>query len=111
MPHLSLRISPRGPLLQVNVGVSAPRAQALRSAGQPVPQPIPITGLVDTGASCTSIDTTILRQLAIPSSGTTQVHTPSTQAAAPHVANLYDISVMLVHPFLTRTFGAVPVTE
>src|SRR5665213_1047224 len=111
MPHVSLEISPRGPLLQFLVGVSGPRLQALRLAGQAAPQPIPITGLIDTGASCTSVDSSILRQLAIPSSGSTPVHTPSTQAGAPHVANLYDISLVLVHPLITRTFNALPVTE
>jgi hypothetical protein len=111
MPHISQRISQRGPLLQFLVGVSAPRAAALVAAGQQAPTSIPITGLIDTGASCTSIDSSILRQLAIPSTGTTPVHTPSTQATAPHVANLYDISLVLVHPLITRTFNALAVTE
>jgi Retroviral aspartyl protease len=111
MPHLSLEISQRGPLLQFSVGVSSPRASALRAAGKLVPAIIPITGLIDTGASCTSIDNTILRQLDIPSTGTTPVHTPSTQANAPHIANLYDISLTLIHPLVSRTFHAVPVME
>lgn len=111
MPHLTLPITPRGPLLQFMIGVSGPRQQALTKAGQPVPQQVPITGLIDTGASCTSIDSSILRQLSIPSSGTTPVHTPSTQANVPHVANVYDVSLILVHPMITRSFFAVPVTE
>jgi hypothetical protein len=111
MPHISLKISPRGPLLQFLVGVSTPPAGALAAAGQQVPAAIPITGLIDTEASCTSIDSSVLRQLAIPSTGTTPVHTPSTQATAPHVANLYDISLVLVHPLITRTFGALAVAE
>src|ERR1700679_2633414 len=111
MPHLSLAISPRGPLLQFLIGVSGPRATALSAAGQPIPPHIPITGLIDTGASCTSIDPSILIQLGIPTSGTTTVHTPSTQANAPHPVNLYDISLVLAHPLITRTFQAVPVIE
>jgi hypothetical protein len=111
MPHISQAISPRGPLLQFLVGVSRPRLDALTTAGQSVPTSIPITGLIDTGASCTCIDTSILRQLAIPSTGNTQVHTPSTQIDVPHVANLYDISLVLLHPLVTRTFHALPVME
>lgn len=111
MPHISQKITERGPLLQFVIGVSAPRAKALQDAGQSVPKPIPITGLIDTGASCTSIEATILRQLGIPSTGTTTVHTPSTQAGAPHVASLYDISLTLIHPLVTRTFSALAVTE
>ena len=111
MPHLSLKISPRGPLLQFHIGVSGPRAAALKAAGQPVPASIPITGLIDTGASCTSIDSSILTTLSISSTGTVPVHTPSTQAGVPHVANMYDISLVLVHPSLTRTFHVWPVME
>jgi hypothetical protein len=93
------------------IGVSTPRSQALSAAGQPVPAPIVVTGLIDTGASCTSIDASILKNLAIPSTGTTPVHTPSTSATAPHVANLFDISLLLVHPLIRRSFNAMPVTE
>ena len=111
MPHLSLSISPGGPIVQLRIGVSRPRAAALIAAGQGHPQPIPINGLIDTGASCTCIDSSILRQLAIPSTGIIHVHTPSTQAAAPHVANVYDISLVLVHPLMTRTWHALPILE
>lgn len=111
MPHITLRISAGGPLLQFMVGVSGPRARALQTANQTIPAPILVTGLIDTGASCTSIDASILRQLNIPSTGTTPVHTPSTQPNVPHIANLYDISLVLVHPLITRTFSALAVTE
>jgi hypothetical protein len=111
MPHFSLTISQGGPLLQFAIGVSSPRASALAAAGQPIPPRIPITGLIDTGASCSSIDASVLRQLAIPTTGTTTVHTPSTQANAPHATNLYDISLVLIHPLITRTFNALPVIE
>jgi hypothetical protein len=111
MPHISQKITQGGPLLQFIVAVSGPRAAALRSANQPVPAPIPVTGLIDTGASCSSIDTSVLTQLGIPTTGTAPVHTPSTKAGAPYVANLYDIGLTLVHPLITRTFPAVPVME
>jgi hypothetical protein len=84
---------------------------ALTAAGQPVPAPIPITGLIDTGASCTSIDLALLRQLGIPETGRTMVHTPSTQASAPHCASVYDISLALAHPLMARAFNALPVIE
>ncbi|HUC85646.1 MAG TPA: hypothetical protein VL970_10675 [Candidatus Acidoferrales bacterium] len=108
---MTLAISPRGPLMQFLVGVSGPRATALRAANQLVPAQIPITGLIDTGASSTVIDSIVLGQLAIPTTGTTPIHTPSTQADAPHFANQYDISLTFIHPWVTRTFPAVPITD
>jgi len=115
MPHLTFNLGPNlaptGPVMNIFVGVSQPRAIALRGAGHPIPPPALIRGLIDTGASCTSVDLTILNQLGIPISGTAPVHTPSTQANQPHIANLYDVSIVLTHPLITRTFNAVPVTE
>jgi len=93
------------------VGVSRPRSEALKKANLPVPNPIPVRVLIDTGASCTNIDPTILKALGVPSTGTIPCHTPSTKSGQPHIANQFDVSLMLVHPMLTRTFFAVPVVE
>ena len=111
MPHLSLPISPGGPILDCFIGVSNARAEALRRANQAVPVPIQVRALVDTGASCTGIDPSILSTLGIVSTGTTQVHTPSTTSGQPHVANQFDVSLILNHPMISRTFMAVPVIE
>ena len=98
-------------MVQIHIGVSTPRAEALRKAGKPIPPSIPVMGLVDTGASCTAIDAGILSQLAIPSSGTSPTHTPSTLAGVPHVANLFDVSVTLMHSQIGKRFHALPVLE
>ena len=111
MPHLTLQISANGPIVELFVGVSAPRAEALKKANRPVPSPIMIRGLIDTGASCTSLDPSVLSALGIVSTGTTPIHTPSTKLGVPHVAKQYDISVVLPHPMINRTFSAIPVIE
>jgi hypothetical protein len=68
-------------------------------------------GLVDTGASITCLDPAILKALGVISTGTVPLHTPSTKSGVPHVANQFDISLILVHPMLTRTWVALPVIE
>ncbi len=110
MPHLTLPISALGPTLDVRIGVSQPRAQALGAAGQPVPSPLNAHVLIDTGASCTCIDAAILAALKLPPSGSAFVSTPST-GIAPHIANQFDVSLTLYHPALFRWWGAVPVVE
>jgi hypothetical protein len=70
-----------------------------------------VRGLVDTGASITGIDRAILNSLGIVSTGTIPVHTPSTTLTAPHIANQFDISFILVHPMISRTWHALPVTD
>ena len=95
MPHLTLSLSAGRPLIDIFVGVSQARREALTAASQPVPSPISTRALVDTGASCTCIDLTVLTQLGIPSTGTTPVLTPSTDQT-PHTANQYDVSIAIV---------------
>ncbi|MBI4660696.1 MAG: hypothetical protein HY735_17810 [Verrucomicrobia bacterium] len=109
MPHVSLIISPAGPLIDFWIGVSVPRSAALQKAGQPVPNPILIRGLIDTGASCTNVDPTILSQLGVVSTGSVPVHTPSTKAGAPHMADQFDVSIILSHPKINWQIHAIPI--
>jgi hypothetical protein len=95
VPHLTLSLSTGRPLIDIFVGVSQARQGALTTAGQPVPAPIPARALIDTGASCTCIDLTVLKQLGIPSTGTTPILTPTT-GLTPHTVNQYDVSIMIV---------------
>jgi hypothetical protein len=60
MPQITIPTSPNGLVISVVVGVSVPRQAALTQAGQRVPDAVPVRALVDTGASCTLIDKTIL---------------------------------------------------
>lgn len=111
MPHLTLQISANGPVVDVLVGVSKPRSDALAAAGQPVPAQVQIRALVDTGASCTCLDLQTLQALQLQPRGTATVHTPSTNATTPHTANQYDVQLTLLHPKLNMTFQALPVIE
>jgi hypothetical protein len=108
---LTLSIGPGGPILDFLCGVSKPRAEALTKAKVAVPPYVAVRGLVDTGASITSFDSSILRQLGVVSKGTIQIHTPSTDHGKPHIANQYDVSVILRHPQATRIWQALPVFE
>jgi len=97
MPHLTLPIIPAsGPCLEIAVGVSEQRADALRAKQLPIPQPVVKTALVDTGASCSCVDPDALNQLGLQPTGKTQIRTPSTGDAV-HAADLYDVSIYLVH--------------
>ena len=110
MPHLATQISVGGPIIDVKVGVSRERRLVLEAAKQPVPGPIQIRALVDTGASCTNIDPDVFSQLGLTPTGVATVHTPSTGTAG-HVTNQYDVSLVLLHPKLSFTFFAIPVIE
>jgi len=111
MPHYSIVVGPVGPLLQVFIGVSQPREAALRQAGQVVPAPILVSLLVDTGASISGIDSTVIAQLGIQPTGTMLIRTPST-GANPHSCSTFDVSLLIpgaVPP--PKTFPAMPIVD
>jgi hypothetical protein len=109
VPHLTLPVSPGGPLIDIFVGVSAPRQAALQKANQPVPPAVTARFLIDTGASHTVIDPTVLNQLSLSPTGMTSVHTPST-GGVPQQVEQYDVSLSIAHPNITRYFHAVAVS-
>jgi len=94
VPHFTLQATAQGPLLGAYVGVSSARRTALLAASQPVPNPILIQALVDTGASGTCVDPSVLTTLGLSPTGSVTVNTPST-GNNPHVADQYDVSIVV----------------
>ena len=70
---------------------------ALLAANLPVPNPVQIRGLLDTGASGTAIDPSVLTALGLTPTGTTLVNTPTT-GATPQVAEQYDVGFVIPGP-------------
>jgi hypothetical protein len=97
MPILTASLSPEGPVISVLVGVSVPRFSALQRAGQQPPAARPARLLIDTGASISAIDSQLIQALAVPPSGSIQIHTPST-GATPHTCNTFDVAIALPLP-------------
>lgn len=113
MPHLSWQLSPGGALIDVWIGPSLPRVNAMKAAGQPPPHPQRVRGLIDTGASCTAIDASLVKAFSLIPTGTTPIGTPST-GTKPHIANQYDILLGVVYPHAATyrlVFEALPVIE
>lgn len=107
MPHFTKQSDPRGPILNAIVGVSAERENALKLANITIPKPVPIQALIDTGASSTCIDPSVLKQLNLTPTGSVQMNTPST-GTQPVDAEQYDVGLLIPvsadHvPFLSPT--------
>ena len=97
MPHFTLTLSAAGPLVDAFVIVSEARRQALLAAHQQVPPPIAIRALLDTGASHTCIDPSVLTSLALTPTGSVLCNTPSS-GNQPHQADQYDIGLIIPGP-------------
>lgn len=76
-----------GPTLNVEVHVPDALATMLTQQGGPVPAPVVGKALIDTGASITAVDDTVIRSLGVQAVGIATVQTPSGSAQQ----NLYPV--------------------
>ncbi len=95
MPQLTISIGPDGPVVDVRVGLSGPRLSAIIAARLKPANPIGERALIDTGASCTCIDHTVVKALGLTPTGTTLIHSAST-GGAPTSVSTYDIALFLI---------------
>jgi hypothetical protein len=92
MPHFLIPTSPQGLIVQAAVLVSDGRRKALSDAGQPVPDAQRMVALLDTGASISAVDPTLLAALGLTATGKADIHTPSTQGVTVPV-DTYDVCI------------------
>ena len=90
MPHFTLSLDPGGPIVNALVQVSEGRRTALQAQGMAVPGGKSIRALIDTGASFTSVEPSILQELGLTPTGTIDIVTPSTGQNV-HTTETYDI--------------------
>ncbi len=82
-----------GPVIEARIAIGSFLETSLKQGKQPVPSPIPVRAMIDTGASATVIQEGIPASLGIKPVGATLIHTPSS-------ANVrcYEYLVRLVFP-------------
>jgi predicted aspartyl protease len=104
MPHFTLTYGPIGPLIHAYIGISEPRFHALVKAKLPVPQAIIVKALVDTGASNTVVDPTVLQGLGLTPRRIAKTITPTT-GTTPHKCFTYDVSIHIPLAAATSLFS------
>jgi hypothetical protein len=92
MPHFSNLIDNNGPIINVLIAPSFLRKNLLIAAGLPLANPIFARMLIDTGASSTCIENSILASLGLVPTGSILMNTPST-GQAPLPAFVYDVEM------------------
>lgn len=111
MPFFTLEIDTNGPFLNVLFTVSEARSSALRNAGKTPPSFPQAIGLIDTGASCTCVDPSVIQGLGLTPTGSTAIVTPST-GQGPVVFDEYDCGLMIYahtteNPYVVRNLSVV----
>ena len=95
MPHFTLQLTQQsGPVITALFSVSAERRDALTRANQPIPKEVDIRALVDTGASCTCVDPSVIQLLQLTPTGNVPVNTPTT-GNDPVDVDQYDVSLII----------------
>ena len=82
-------------MINANVSVSEQRATALKKAGQPSPPIRPIKALIDTGASATCVDPSVMSALGLNPTGTAKIFTPSSGQVAVEY-DQYDVGILIL---------------
>jgi hypothetical protein len=104
MPVLKGDLQADGAVVNIRVGWSHARAQKLRQSLRPVPPPMTVRALLDTGAEITCIDHAIVKSLGLPFGGTVFANVPTHGGFAVQI--LCDISLTLLHPAGTQLITA-----
>ena len=94
MPSINIPIGAPGPIVTVTIGISIPRRTALTSAGLDVPPFAQGQFLIDSGASCSCVDSGLIEKLGLTPTGSVSIHTPSTNGVA-HSCNQYDVMLFI----------------
>jgi hypothetical protein len=94
MPHFTLNIDVRGPVVNAQINVSEGRRTALEVQNTAIPPPRVVRALIDTGASFSSVEPTVLASLGLTPTGTIDFVTPSTGQAVV-TTDTYDVDVVI----------------
>ena len=76
-------LMPEGPVIDVLIGLPGSLMDMLRSQGSPIPGPVAVKALIDTGASSSVIQPSIIQQLGLQPIGMVGVNTPSCTVVIP----------------------------
>ena len=104
MSLLHGQIDEGGPVVDLFVAVSKARAAALIRNGLPVPEPVLVRALIDTGATLTTIPPEVFSRLEIPPVGEIPLYTPSAQPGVPQICDSYHVGLSIVVNGAARRF-------
>jgi hypothetical protein len=93
-----------GPRLPVEIKIPNALANYLTQKGQPVPSPVSGDALVDTGASVSCVDETVIQNLGVNPVGISQVGTPSS-------ANISQFQYPVLFAFPGTTLPAIEIAH
>lgn len=94
-----------GPVIEVAIGPSRFLVDKLKSNNQPIPQPVRVRALIDTGSTSTVIQPSVIQQLGISPIGITLINTPSCNnfECEQYALQIHFLSI----PVMVETYDAI----
>jgi hypothetical protein len=94
MAYLRLPITGSGPELPVLIGLPGKLTKSLHASGQPIPGPLQVRGVIDTGTDVTGVVANQMAQLGLTPARQTGTHTAGGSVSV----DLYEISLSVPGP-------------
>jgi hypothetical protein len=97
------------PSILLRVGVSPERRSALERVGFPVPEPVLVSALLDTGANLQAFDPDLFKQLDLTAISRERYFTSSTSSGEPEESDTYEVFIQVImgnHIHDVGTFSA-----
>src|SRR5262245_20533643 len=91
MPALTFPVDLDGMLLPVLIGLNGNETAARAAAAQPIPLPVSVKAIVDTGTNVTCVSQAVLSRLSVAASGQGTTNT----AAGEAIVQLYEVSLSI----------------
>jgi hypothetical protein len=111
MPIIYGDISSDGPVIDIMVDVSRPRRRLLEKMNTPVPKPVHVRALIDTGSTTSGFSPRVFAELKIDPVDKVEIYTPSTRPDSPHECDLYDVVLSIIAGGQANTFPGSRVIE
>ena len=94
MPTLTFAVQPDGLIVDVMIGPDASTCIDLKQAGQPIPRPLRVRGVMDTATDLTAVAPRVLQALGLSAIG----HARTSTAGGQINVGVYEISLSILPP-------------
>lgn len=96
MSVLTDALSPEGAMVDLRIGWSTARIKGLRARHSPIPQPVEVRAIIDTGDEVSALDTQVVRSLNLPIGGFTATNMPA--LGGMNITMDHDVNLTILAP-------------
>jgi predicted aspartyl protease len=107
VPSFTLKIPNlvhNGPLVNATIALTTPLFEAMKKKADPIPEPVKVMALIDTGATSSVVAPDVITRLGIFPTGSVKVNTPSCSGV---LCNQYTAAIVLPNNIIIETTNRI----